>query len=171
MANWRCRSVLSTGVALAAGGVLASVGTAETEFEGTAASEADGWSSYRGNAGNTALVSAGGTFPEPKTVAWTYDRAGDLAAVDGTVYLRTGAGVHALDDSEGSVAWTAEELGADGTPAVADDTVYVGGEELTALNASDGKVRWITDLEGGESTSPTEPSTSPQAGTQVTNGW
>ncbi|MDG5819763.1 PQQ-binding-like beta-propeller repeat protein [Natronococcus sp. A-GB7] len=155
MANWRRRSVLSTGVALAAGGVLASAGTAETEFEGTTAAEADGWSSYRGNAGNTAFVPANGAFAEPETVAWTYGRAGDLAAVDGTVYLRTGAGVHALDDSEGSVAWTAEGLGADGTPAVADDTVYVGGEELTALDADSGEVRWTADLEGGESTSPT----------------
>ncbi|WP_394741851.1 PQQ-binding-like beta-propeller repeat protein [Natronococcus roseus] len=155
MANWRRRSVLSTGVALAAGGVLASTGTAETEFEGTTSSEADGWSSYRGNAGNTAFVPADGAFPEPGTIAWTYDRAGDLAAVDGAVYLRTGTDVHALEDSDGSVAWTAEGLGAAGTPAVAGDTVYVGGEGLTALDAASGEVRWTTALEGGESTSPT----------------
>ncbi|MFU8867299.1 PQQ-binding-like beta-propeller repeat protein [Natronococcus sp.] len=155
MANWRRRSVLSTGVALAAGSVLASAGTAEAEFEGTAGSEAGGWSSYRGNAGNTASVPADGAFPEPETVAWTYDRAGDLAAVDGTAYLRTGTGVHALEDADGSVAWTAEGLGAAGTPAVADDAVYVGGEALTALDAASGEIRWTTDLEGGESTSPT----------------
>ncbi|MDG5761207.1 PQQ-binding-like beta-propeller repeat protein [Natronococcus sp. A-GB1] len=155
MANWRRRSVLSTGVALAAGSVLASAGTAETESEGTTDSEGDGWSSYRGNAGNTAHVPTDDAFPEPETVAWTYDRAGDLAAVDGTVYLRTGTDVHALEDGDGSVLWAVEGLGAAGTPAVTDDTVYVGGEALTALDVTSGEVRWTTDLEGGESTSPT----------------
>ncbi|ELY66240.1 outer membrane protein assembly factor BamB family protein [Natronococcus jeotgali] len=120
MAHWRRRSVLSTGVALATGATLASVGTAGADattanVEAATAGDERGWSSARGNAGNTAFVPAEGSFPEPEGIAWTYDRTGDLAAVDGAVYLRTGSEVHAVDDADG---------------------------ELLAVDAADGSTAW-----------------------------
>lgn len=159
MAHWRRRSVLSTGVALATGATLASVGTAGADattanVEAATAGEERGWSSARGNAGNTGFVPAEGSFPEPEGIAWTYDRTGDFAAVDGAVYLRTGSEVHAVDDADGSVRWTVDGIDAAGTPAVAGDTVYVGGGQLTALEGANGDTRWTTPLEG-TATSPT----------------
>ncbi|WP_157224650.1 outer membrane protein assembly factor BamB family protein [Natronococcus occultus] len=159
MAHWRRRSVLSTGVALAAGAALTAVGTAGAEsgtatVDGTTAEAEQGWSSSRGNAGNTGFVPADGAFPEPETIAWSYDRTGDLAAVGDAVYLRTGSELHALEDADGSVRWTADGIDAAGVPAVAGDTVYVGGGQLTALAAASGDPRWTTSLDG-ESTAPT----------------
>ncbi|WP_245242816.1 PQQ-binding-like beta-propeller repeat protein [Natronococcus sp. JC468] len=159
MAHWRRRSVLSTGVALATGATLASVGTAGADattanVEAATAGEERGWSSARGNAGNTAFVPAEGPFPEPEGIAWTYDRTGDLAVVDGAVYLRTGNEVHAVDAADGSVRWTVDGIDAAGTPAVAGDTVYVGGGQLTALEAASGDSRWTIPLEG-TATAPT----------------
>ncbi|WP_169732126.1 outer membrane protein assembly factor BamB family protein [Halostagnicola larsenii] len=85
---------------------------------------------------------ADGSVPKPETVAWAYDAEGDIAVVDGTVYVRTDDEVHALDDETGELQWITEDIGADGTPAVTADTVFVGGEQLTALEAETGEVRW-----------------------------
>jgi outer membrane protein assembly factor BamB len=145
MSGWRRRSVLAAGAAISTGTVITTTesGVAETDGgSGSSIEEPAGWSSYRGTAGNTAYVPSEGSFPEPEAVAWEYDESGRAAIVDGTVYLRTGGAVHALDDTDGSVLWESEEIGADGTPAVVGDSVVVGGAELSALDADTGEVRW-----------------------------
>ncbi|AGB38699.1 outer membrane protein assembly factor BamB family protein [Natronococcus occultus] len=151
MSGWSRRSVLATGAATSIGSVLATSerGAAEPGDEDVAPAES-GWSSYRGTPGNTASVPADGSFPVPETVAWEYDRGGRAAIVDGTVYLRTDGGVHALDATDGSARWEREDVGADGTPAVADDAVVVGGESLSVLEADTGEVRWSEPFDEGE---------------------
>lgn len=110
------------------------------------------WSSHRGGAGNTAAV-PGGPAIDPDTVreAWTYvhgrDAPGaDVAVVDGTVYLSEGGGVRALDAADGSTDWLSAEVGAAGSPAVTDEVVYVGGEQLTALDVATGSLVWESDV-------------------------
>ena len=164
MSGWRRRSVLATGAAISIGTVITTTGSGIAETGGGSDSspeEPTDWSSYRGTAGNTAYVPSEGSFPEPETVAWEYDEGGRAAIVDGTVYLRTGGAVHALDDADGSVLWESEEIGAGGTPAVVGDRVVVGGEQLTVLEADTGTVRWsetfddATDDQEPAVTSPT----------------
>ncbi|ELY56366.1 outer membrane protein assembly factor BamB family protein [Natronococcus jeotgali] len=157
MTGWRRRTILGTGAALSIGVVATGAsGAAETGDTDASLEESDGWSSYRGNAGNTAYVPSDGSFPKPETVAWEYDEAGRAAIVDGTVYLRTGGAVHALDDADGSVRWESEGVGAGGTPAVAGDAVVVGGDALTVFEADTGKVRWSEPFDGESPvTSPT----------------
>ncbi|MDG5821182.1 PQQ-binding-like beta-propeller repeat protein [Natronococcus sp. A-GB7] len=145
MSGWRRRSVLAAGAAISTGTAITTTesGVAETDGrDGSSTGEPAGWSSYRGTAGNTAYVPSEGSFPEPEAVAWEYDESGRAAIVDGTVYLRTGGAVHALEDADGSVLWESEEIDADGTPAVVGDSVVVGGAELSALEADTGEVRW-----------------------------
>ncbi|WP_312910475.1 PQQ-binding-like beta-propeller repeat protein [Natronosalvus caseinilyticus] len=148
---------MAAGGTLVAGSVLATAGVTS---EGTAEAgleEPTGWSSYGGNPGNARYLPTDGEFPEPERVAWEYDQGGDIAVVDGRVYVCTTAAegpseVHALDAADGSVQWVSEGLPADGTPAVAGDSVYVGGEQLTALNAADGSVRWTREFEADDPT-------------------
>ncbi|QLK27475.1 PQQ-binding-like beta-propeller repeat protein [Natrinema zhouii] len=142
MEELRRRTLLGTGAALVAGGSLASARTGNVGQQ-SSIEEPEGWSSYDGNPANGRYVPAEDGIAKPDTVAWEYEEAGDLAVVDGTVYLRTyGNEIHALDAADGSVEWTNETISAEGAPAVANDTVYVGGGQLTALNAADGSVRW-----------------------------
>lgn len=145
------RSVLGAGGALVAGGLLAPIGASGASAQssdGTVAAP-DGWSSYYGTPGNTASVSADEPIPEPEAIAWSYGEEGDIAVVDGTVYLRTSDEVHAIDDETGEALWVREEVGADGTPAVAGESVFVGGEQLTALESDTGDVRWRERFDDG----------------------
>ncbi|NKE37765.1 PQQ-binding-like beta-propeller repeat protein [Natronococcus sp. JC468] len=172
MAKFRRRKLLATGTALGGVGLFGSLSTAANEHdedeerggsELPSFEEPDDWSSYSGTAGNTGSVPGNGAFPKPETVAWEHDESGHIAITDGQVYLRSGSSIYALDDSDGSVIWTSDDVGAEGgvqygTPAVTDATVVVGGDRLTALDADSGEVRWTQkfDSGGGEAvTSPT----------------
>lgn len=170
MPKFNRRQLMAAGAAIAAGGMVGPLSTVADEHdEGEENSalppftEPDSWSSYYGTAGNTGSIPTNGAFPEPETLAWEHNESGHVAVADGQVYLRSGPKVHALDDGDGSVVWTSGELGAEGgveygTPAVASETVVVGGDGLMALDADSGEVRWSQefDTEGGEAvTSPT----------------
>ncbi|WP_254525160.1 PQQ-binding-like beta-propeller repeat protein [Natrinema caseinilyticum] len=152
MNEFRRRTVLSTAVALAAGGSLGSVG-ADDDGGGELLEEPAGWSSHGGNPANGRYVPSEDGIARPDTVAWTYDEYrwhGSTAVVDGTVYVRPGVettGVHALDADDGSVKWRNDEVPAEGTPAIAGETVYVGGDQLMALDAADGSIRWTREFD------------------------
>ncbi|MFC6764699.1 PQQ-binding-like beta-propeller repeat protein [Natrinema soli] len=155
MSNWQRRSFIASGATLAAGGVFASVGAGdETADESpTPVEETPGWSSYRGNAANSAY-SATDSFPEPDTVAWTHDVTGNLAASNGRVFLRTSDDLRVLDAEDGTLEWQRrrfqekdEEFNPTGTPAVSDGVVYVAGDQLTALDADDNSLIWEAEFE------------------------
>ncbi|MFC7215954.1 PQQ-binding-like beta-propeller repeat protein [Saliphagus sp. GCM10025334] len=151
MSLWPRRTAMALGASLVIGSLL---GAAETSNGADAKStvpmaipaDTDSWASYHGTPGNTAAISGSSRFPAPETVAWEYEQDGDVAVANGTVYLRTGAGVHALSASDGSLQWVREDVGADGTPAVVDDTVYVTGDRVTALDADSGDTVWSTSF-------------------------
>ncbi|SFS53239.1 PQQ-binding-like beta-propeller repeat protein [Halostagnicola kamekurae] len=151
MTRWSRRSVLGAGSAFVASGLLAPIGAsvASAQSSDGTVPAADGWSSYHGGPGNTASVPADEPIPEPGAVAWSYGEEGDIAVVDGTVYLRTSNEVHAIDDETGEALWVGGEIGADGTPAVAGESVFVGGEQLTALESDTGDVRWREQFDDG----------------------
>jgi len=57
--------------------------------------------------------------------------------------------MYALDAADGSQRWAVDPpRDPSGSPAVVDDTVYMGGSNVHALDAHDGTERWST--EGGE---------------------
>lgn len=151
MEGYHMRTIVGAGAALAAGGPLASADSGTEDCRcSTSIEEGDEWSSFGGNPGNGRYVPSEDGIDKPDTVAWEYDETGDVAVVDGTVYLRTSddsSEIHALDAEHGALQWTNDEVPVDGTPAVAGDTVYVGGEQLTALDAGDGSVRWVQEFE------------------------
>ena len=145
------RSVVALSAALATGGTLASFGSASAAVDAsnsTSSAEHDEWASYRGTAGNTAYVHSDEGFDEPTAIAWEYDEGGDVAVVDGTVYLRTDDEVHALHAADGELRWESQVIGAAGVPAVTDSTVCVGGTRVTVLDALDGAVRWVREFAG-----------------------
>lgn len=151
----------ATGTTLAASRLFgptaaAREGEGEEDSELPPLGEPDGWSSYRGTAGNTNSLPGDDPFPEPDTVAWEYDSSGDVAVADGQVYVRSDAVVHAIDDGDGSGLWTSDNVGAGGTPAVGGETVVVGGDQLTTLDAGSGEVQWSQSFESEEGvTNPT----------------
>lgn len=110
------------------------------------------WSSHRGDAGNTAAIPGGPAIaPDDVREAWTYDHGrdrpgADVAVVDGIVYLPEGGGVRALDADDGSTEWLSAEVGAAGSPAVTDEVVFVGGEQLTAMDVATGSVVWESEV-------------------------
>ncbi|TYL39368.1 pyrrolo-quinoline quinone [Natronococcus pandeyae] len=144
MADWKRRSVLAAGAALSTSGILASIGAAETGSDNGRVSveKSDGWSSHGGTTGNTRYVPSESGFSKPDTIAWQYDETGNVTAVDGMVYLQTDGEVHAIDANDGSNVWTSTNGHNNRTPAVANGTVYVTGEQLTAIDAESGSVRW-----------------------------
>ncbi|GAB7020431.1 hypothetical protein JCM18750_32920 [Halostagnicola bangensis] len=144
--------MLATGGAIATSGLLAPVGLSRAEEHSSELSldDSTGWSSYHGNPGNTAAVPTDEPISAPDTVAWRYDEEGDIAVLDGAVYLRTGGEVHALEDETGERRWIAEGIDAAGTPAALEEAVFVGGDRLTALEASSGDVRWEESFDDDE---------------------
>ncbi len=129
--------------------------TVTADDEPTTAGDSGGWSSIRGDAGNTGFAPNATGPASPVAVAWEYDHGGSFAVVDGTVYLAADDGrVHAIDATDGSLEWETAITTADrakrvevmGPPAVAHDTVYVTTRgrdpDLTALDAATGDRRW-----------------------------
>lgn len=160
MGEWNRRSVMVSSAALATGTALAAAGTSSANESpdapaAPAPSEPDGWSSHGGTIGNCRHVPSSDGLERPDAIAWQYDRSGPAAVVDGAVYLQADGEIHSLDAADGSRRWTADAIDASGTPAVADDGVYVAGEGLAALEAESGEVRWSEAFDGAESvTSP-----------------
>lgn len=85
------------------------------------------------------------------------DREPETAAsvADGAVVVGTTDGLVALDAADGAVRWNGSAVAGDaccpdvqGTPAIADGTVYVPGidEALYAVSAADGSVEWTAPL-------------------------
>lgn len=66
--------------------------------------------------------------------------------VDGRIYTQTGGSVYALDAEGGSQEWETGDIGAERTPAVDDDTVYVAGDPIQAIDAETGEVRWESEI-------------------------
>ncbi|MFC7240714.1 PQQ-binding-like beta-propeller repeat protein [Saliphagus sp. GCM10025317] len=136
-----------TGLAITAGSTLAAASGTAAATSSTAADPSD-WPSLGGRPGNNARVASGISDPGSLEVAWSCDCGGHIAVVDETVYLRADDGsVHAYEAADGSQLWQTDDFGADRTPAVADGTVYVGGEALTAVDAENGEIRWRVELE------------------------
>ncbi|WP_306057873.1 outer membrane protein assembly factor BamB family protein [Natronococcus wangiae] len=157
MPDWHRRSILATGAALSAGSVLASVGVGASESDdGVDLPDPDldsdpepdeDWASYRGGPGHTGFVENGYDLDgESLEAAWSADHDGRVAVADGTVYTSNADGVVALDADDGSTVWENTDLDAS-DPVVADETVYLIGDEVVALDAEDGTVRWETDFE------------------------
>ncbi|WP_306060191.1 PQQ-binding-like beta-propeller repeat protein [Natronococcus wangiae] len=132
------------GLAVAVGGVLS---TNTVTADGSDGSSATGWSSLRGNAGSTGYVSGESGPDESAAVAWTYDHGGPVAVVDGYVFLTVDGAIQALDADDGELLGETDDFGAAGAPTVADDTIYVGGDRLTAIDLGSGEVDWEADLE------------------------
>ncbi|WP_222919604.1 PQQ-binding-like beta-propeller repeat protein [Natrinema sp. SYSU A 869] len=144
-------------------------GGESTADESTTTNGASGWSSIRGDAGNTGFVPGAAGPKSPVAVDWEYDHGGTFAVVDGTVYLVADDGqVRAIDAADGSLHWETEITTASreepvvamGPPAVAHDTVYVtskrGEPNLTALDVATGEPRWQkSDLGSETNLSPT----------------
>jgi outer membrane protein assembly factor BamB len=64
---------------------------------------------------------------------------------DGTAYVQVGVATYALDLATGETEWRyATGLQSEVTPAVTDDTVYVGGDDtyVRALSTADGSQQW-----------------------------
>ncbi|QLK27478.1 PQQ-like beta-propeller repeat protein [Natrinema zhouii] len=149
------RTLLGTGAALAAGGTLASISTAETDDDccpQTISEPERNWSSANANPAGGRYVPAETEIEKPETVAWEYEHGigvfSDLVIGDETVFIRTKANeIHAVDDATGEVEWINDDISAEGTPAFADGSLYVSvGDQLTALDASDGTVQWTRDF-------------------------
>ncbi|WP_312907349.1 PQQ-binding-like beta-propeller repeat protein [Natronosalvus caseinilyticus] len=149
---------MASGAALATGSILVSAGaTQETEEPERSFEAQRGWSSHHGGIKNSSAIPLDGWLPAPTSVAWEYDYTGDVAVVDGAVYLRTDGEVHSLEAEDGTVRWESDDVGAAGTPAVVDDAVYVGGDTVTALEASTGEVRWRAGFESDSEVSVPDP--------------
>lgn len=153
MSERRRRDVLAyAGLAVTTTGLLSTAGAATSasgDGDGATTTVPDGWSSLGGDPGNTRYVPDERGPDAPIAPVWEHDSSGRIAVVDGTVYLVTADDdeVHALGADDGALEWQTEVAGADGAPAVAHETVYVGGERLTAIDAADGDVRWDLELE------------------------
>ncbi|USZ72163.1 PQQ-binding-like beta-propeller repeat protein [Natronosalvus halobius] len=162
---------MASGAALATGSILVSAGaTQETEDAERSFEEQSGWSSHHGGVKNSAAISLDGWLPVPTSVAWEYDHKGDLAVVDQVAYLRTDGKVHSLEAENGTVRWESDDVGAAGTPAVADDAVYVGGDAVTALEASTGEVRWRVGFESDSEAPVPDPTVAYETVFVVVNG-
>lgn len=113
-------------------------------------------------AGEHVLVSAGATLTAVEmatgTKAWTFtDAAADLfvpSVTDDRVIVGDGETLYALDRATGTTQWQQSmPHGVMNAPAVAANTVYVGGEHLLAVDLSTGEVIWsvpgfTTDTQG-----------------------
>ncbi len=104
------------------------------------------------NAGPNSILYAltpGGAFKWTfAPVSWPYAES-PVITNDGSVLLRNGPTVLALDPA-GAVVWSAATDAGQGSPAIAaDGTMYFGGgNDAWALNA-DGSVRWTCPVEPG----------------------
>ncbi|WP_394741138.1 outer membrane protein assembly factor BamB family protein [Natronococcus roseus] len=159
--TWRRRSVLTTGAAFAAGGVLSSAVSGDGEVDDNDLPDPNiepnpetnaVWPSFDGDAGHARYAADAPEFDgEALEAVWTFERAtGEAAVADGVVYASTPDGIVALDAADGSTIWETTDVDAN-RPSVVGDTVYVVDDELYALDAADGDVRWQTELEPEDS--------------------
>jgi outer membrane protein assembly factor BamB/subtilisin family serine protease len=123
------------------------------DLEALVQDAAPGWREYQNDAAGTGFVDeevAPDTFDE----LWTASLGATVmfsspVIADGRVYLTTENGrLHAIDATTGETDWTFATGGTQrSTPAVTDDTVYVGGGADDALYAIDldGELRWTYD--------------------------
>ncbi|WP_278002240.1 PQQ-binding-like beta-propeller repeat protein [Natrinema caseinilyticum] len=116
-----------------------------------------GWTSYRGNEGNTCFFEAGPEIDgESLEVAWTVECGCDgFAITDDFIYMGTGDGVVARRIDDGSIEWSTTDVS--GTfPVVADETLYLDGDgEIVALDPTDGSRCWQSDIGGAYASAPT----------------
>jgi outer membrane protein assembly factor BamB len=136
----RRRLLRGVGIATVAG-VLGS-GVASADAGDSEPADGD-WPSARGNPGNTGYISDADGPGASAAVAWEYDHGGPIAVVDGIVYLVVDGEVHALDAESGEQVGRTDDIGAAGGPTVTGDSVYVGGEQLTAIDLASGEPDWI----------------------------
>ncbi|WP_394742235.1 PQQ-binding-like beta-propeller repeat protein [Natronococcus roseus] len=155
MGEWNRRSVMVSSAALATGTALAAVGTSSANESPDVPvtpdqSEPKGWSSHGGTIGNCRHVPSSDGIGRPDAIAWQYEHSGPASVVEGAVFLQTDGEIHSLDAADGSLRWTADAIEASGTPAVADDSVYVAGEGVASLEAETGEVRWSEGFDDAE---------------------
>lgn len=156
------RTVLASVLGVAATPAVSGVGGAT---DGTAAAVGRGsateWSMHRADAANTAANRAGGTVEPPLAERW---RSGPLfsfgrrvVSTDGRRVFVTNRGpddarfsLRARSAADGALQW--EFAPADGTvtgtPAVARDAVFAGGDALYAVAAEDGSEQFRFDAGG-----------------------
>lgn len=70
------------------------------------------------------------------------------AVAYGTVFVGGYEGVAAVDADDGSTDWTASMALGAAPMAVADETLYTGGDEVRATATADGTLRWTFEHEG-----------------------
>jgi outer membrane protein assembly factor BamB len=106
---------------------------------------------FRGDLSNSGL--AGSSAPDRIRVLWDHDTGmreiGSTPAVAfGRVFVATMGGMLAMDAATGSVVWSNPNARGFSSPAVYNDSVYVGTSNgsVIRLNAADGSVLWETRL-------------------------
>lgn len=159
------RGVLRGLATLTAGAAIVGSTSARTGDDSCGCSDAtsDGeWTHAGGNTpGSWQYDGTVSIDPESLAVAWRYrPEDGNLryrhaAVADGTVFLNVEGNVHALDADSGDLVWKMTDIGYEDRtrvstsekigPVVDAGTVYVGGDQLTALDATDGSVLWQVD--------------------------
>lgn len=102
-----------------------------------------------------AVAIADGTvqWEGPSTMRWP-----GITATGGVVYVRGRDRVWAIEGDSGSVLWQTDASAFEAhAPAVAGDTIYVGGTEgrIHALAAPNGTERWRAELPGAVDSAPT----------------
>lgn len=137
MECWHRRTVLATGVGLAVGSGAASVGAGQDDSVGeddtTGAEDPD--------------------FERPTEIAWRYDGPFIISrtvAGDDRVYTQAAGGVAAIEAADGELAWETGEIGAFGTLALENDTLYVAGDPIQAIDADTGDRRWQSEISSTE---------------------
>ncbi len=162
MPTWKRRSVLATGAALSLGG-LSSIGAGSEADDAAELPDStsdpnpetdEDWPSYDGGAGHSRSIPDAREFDgEALEAAWSVaidsgrgEFGASVAVADDTVYAKTESAVVALEATDGSVVWEANDVDAWG-PAVAGETVTLSGEEVVALDRADGSVRWTTEFD------------------------
>ncbi|MDG5819950.1 PQQ-binding-like beta-propeller repeat protein [Natronococcus sp. A-GB7] len=110
-------------------------------------SDTQGWTSRRGNPGNTGYAPEASGPDDPAVVEWRRDATGPVAVVDGVVYQTDDGAVHAFDADDGDRIETSPDVGADGAPTVADGRIYVGGDRLAVLDADLEGIEWTIGFE------------------------
>jgi outer membrane protein assembly factor BamB len=105
---------------------------------------------FRGDASNRGVASSS---PDRIRILWDRDTGaveiGATPAVAyGRVYVNTIEGFMALDEATGEVLWRTLEARGFSSPAVFDESVFVGSSNGTVyrMDAADGRVEWSTRL-------------------------
>jgi len=109
------------------------------------------WTEFRGDLANSGAAAS--AAPDRVSVLWDLDTGkreiGSSPAVAyGRVYVTTMGGMFAIDQGNGLVGWTNPKAKGFSSPAVFNDSLYVGTSSGTVLrlNASDGSEVWETRL-------------------------